>query len=104
MRIGDEAVTIMNVELIGEEVTLTGTGFGMLRLVVAATESFVTAADAAGCDSAQLEAGVRQVLDEIGDPSTVAIRARLVIVAEGIDVIIGSDSEGSEPQKISCRV
>ena len=94
----------MNHELVGEEVTLTGTASGMLRLVVDATESFMTAAGAAGCDSAQLEAGVRQALDDIGETSATAIRARLIVVTEGIDVIIGPDAEGPESHTVSCRV
>ena len=94
----------MNHELVGEEVTLTGTASGMLCLVVDATESFMTAAGAAGCDSAQLEAGVRQALDDIGETSATAIRARLIVVTEGIDVIIGPDAEGAESHTVSCRV
>ncbi|HJO02554.1 MAG TPA: hypothetical protein QGG47_01125 [Acidobacteriota bacterium] len=94
----------MNGDLVGEEVTLEGTASEMLSLVVGAAECFMTAAGASGCDSAQLEAGVRQALDDIGDPSGTAIRARLVVVTEGIDVSISADAEGAELHTVSCRV
>ncbi len=94
----------MNEELVGEEVTVTGTPSEMLRLVVGATEAFMTAAGAAGCDGEKLEAGVRQALADIGDASGNAVRARLVVVADGIDVIIGPDAEGADLHTVSCRV
>jgi hypothetical protein len=95
---------IMNEELVGEEVTLTGTASEMLGFVVGATEAFMAAAGAATCDSAQLEAGVRQALADIGDAVGSAIRARLIVVAEGIDLTIGANAEGAELHTISCRV
>ncbi len=102
---GHKAITaIMNHELVGEEVTLTGTAPEMFRLVVNATESFMTAAGAAGCDSARLEADVRQALDDIGKTSAAVIRARLIVVTDGIDVTIGLDAVGAESHTVSCRV
>lgn len=95
---------IMNEELVGEEVTLTGTASEMFDFVVGATEAFMAAAGAAGCDTAQLEAGVRQALVDVGDSSGSAIRARLVVVAEGIDVTIGTDADGAQLHTVSCRV
>ena len=94
----------MNHELVGEEVTLTGTASEMFRLVVDATESFMIAAGATGCDSARFEADVRQALDDIGETSAAAIRGRLIVVTEGINVTIGLDAEGAESHTVSCRV
>ncbi len=101
----DEAIAaIMNEELVGEEVTLTGTPSEMLRLVVSATRAFLTAAGGADCDGDQLEVDVRQALSDIGDTAGDAIRARLVVVADGIDVVIGMDTDGADLHTVSCRV